>query len=290
MPDLPAYGAVVLYYRHGRDVSATISSLDRQSHRPANIVLVDNNSEDGVIDTLQMEGSLPANLLIVTLSTNVGYAGGMNTGFDQLPPNLPYVLFMTHELLLESTAVAHLTALASDEKAAIVGPSLTLPGGGVWSSGGYFRRGGAAIHSSTAIAGRFRESEWLDGSCLLMDSESFKAVGKFNESYFLYWEDADLCARLRETGRVLCSGLARAQQSTQSAPIYFNTCNRLRYWRLRRDPLNVIYSVVESLARLVIRDLASSERSTRTKARFLGIRDGLSLRPARRNIFTREQS
>jgi GT2 family glycosyltransferase len=47
---------------------------------------------------------------------------------------------------------------------------------------------------------REREVDWASGACLLVRRDAAEAAGFFDERYFLYWEDVDLCAALRSRG------------------------------------------------------------------------------------------
>ena len=66
--------------------------------------------------------------------------------------------------------------------------------------------------------------QWLSGACMLARREAFEAVKGFDDRYFLYWEDADLCRRLRARGYHVryvpgASAIHRVGHSTRTARI-----------------------------------------------------------------------
>jgi len=50
------------------------------------------------------------------------------------------------------------------------------------------------------VAQGLSHPDWLAGMFMLFPREAFGRVGGFDESYFLYYEDVDICARLRKLG------------------------------------------------------------------------------------------
>lgn len=266
----PSYGAVVLYYRLGEGVADTVAALMAQSHPPQEVVVVDNASGDGVLDRLASERQIDPSVRVIHLDENHGYSGGMNRGIAALRRTTTNVLLLTHEVLLDPSTLEQLSALSVG--AVAVGPTLELPEGGVWSSGGYLTRTGRPRHHVDAIDGDSRAAAWLDGACVLANRTSLDGIGGLDETFFLYWEDVDLGTRLNAVGPVLCTSTARAQQATGTAPIYFDSRNRLHYWRKHGGRAKLLASLAELLLRLLLRDFPSRSR---VGARVAGIRDGL---------------
>lgn len=73
--------------------------------------------------------------------------------------------------------------------------------------------------------------DWVAGMCMLLRAVQFKQLGGFDTRYFLYYEDVDLCARLRLSGlQVALTPAARVTHAAQRA-----SHRKLRYlaWHVR---------------------------------------------------------
>ena len=216
----PEIAAILVNYNAGGELARALRSIaDEMVGRSWEAFVVDNASSDGsgasVADFAPM-------VQLVQNTANVGFSRGVNQGLAA--STAPLVLIMNPDCRLVAGAVAILrSVLDARPDCAIVGPRILNPDGSVQGSA----RGDpdmlTGLFGRTALLGRLvpflpvakrnvvaeeaiRSGEqsvmvdWLSGACMLARRTALEQVGGFDERFFLYWEDADLCRRLRLHG------------------------------------------------------------------------------------------
>lgn len=234
---------VIVNYNAGAALSATLASLPEGLDGIGwDCVVVDNRSVDGS-ERAAERGDGRVRLL--RNGANVGFARGVNAGLAHT--GAPLVLILNPDCVLDRESVARLRCeLLRWPRCAIVGPRILDPDGGLQDSArgdpnlmtGIFGRTGSlsrllpGLHvvRKNLVAQQALQSgasstvvDWVSGACMLARRDALTLVGGFDEAYFLYWEDADVCRRLRTAGwetRYVPSAIVRHQvgQSSRTAP------------------------------------------------------------------------
>lgn len=249
-----SYAVVVVYYRNWPDVMATLEDLEKQSVRPEAVVVVDNSPGDERLDEVSLR--FPR-CHLVRPSTNAGYGAGMNLGIVQAGQlvDVPSLLLLTHEVRLEPTAAeVLLRALEAGPQLAVAAPLLgDLQDASVtWSAGAVLegwrlrpRHRGIGTPLDSQRGAPQLTCDWVDGAALMVRSEAIGRLGGFREDFFLYWEEVDLCLRLRHGGwQVACVPTAVAWQRPSGTPTYLECRNRLLLLRAHASRWAVLAEVM----------------------------------------------
>ncbi|MEU6138423.1 glycosyltransferase [Nocardioides sp. NPDC047086] len=289
-----SFGDPALLERHTTQVAAEL--------RPARIVVVDNHSTDANRDAVralcEREGWTG-----VFPGTNTGFGAGCNLGASAaLAEGAEVLLFLNPDATIDAESAVRLMAAVEAEPLLLAGPRVLGPDGVVASAGldldletgamRPWRRRGKHAGAETLLP-------WVTGACFAVTSELWERLSGFDERYFLYWEDVDLCARVQALGgRVSVveeataihsgGGTQRAEGSRAKSPAYyyFNIRNRAlfaRTWlgqeRQRAWRRRAVGAAYEILMRGGRRQLLHPVRPLFAVMR--GLRDGRRDRPVR---------
>jgi GT2 family glycosyltransferase len=190
----PSVWTVVVHYG---DPAVTDRVLERLAHStaPMAIVVVDNAGTF----------KAPAGVRYIRLATNLGFAGGANAGARlALSEGAAHVWFLNNDAEPEPDALEKLLETVRSCRAACIVGSLEVdprdpePG----NLEAYLLPGlPATLRATVRVAHGSRASvDFLSGFSMLVSRSAFEALGFFDETYFHYCEDVDLCLRARQRG------------------------------------------------------------------------------------------
>lgn len=161
-----------------------------------NVVVIDNGSKDGTAGLVRRH--IP-HAQLIERSDNIGFGAANNQAMEQV--RTPFALLLNPDSSIAAADVSILLdSMTLYPRAAAIAPQSWRQDGRAQRS---FRQ---AFYKTPRHKGPYELAaatccvEWLHGCCLLLRTNSFKYIGGFDEEFFLYYEDDDLCLRFREAG------------------------------------------------------------------------------------------
>ncbi|MFC7724042.1 glycosyltransferase family 2 protein [Nocardioides sp. GCM10028917] len=261
---------VVVTYNSEAHVAQLLDSIPAAMAGLAHsVVVVDNGSSD---DTPHLVAARTDCTLV--RSSNVGYAAGVNRGIAESGPARAF-LILNPDATLDPASVVAMLEVLSQPHVGVVAPRVREADGSLSPTlrrkPSLARAGGLSFTGIPAFAERIEEPgeydhehpvDWAVGAILLVDADCYRAVGGFDESYFLYSEETDFSLRAKDLGwstvyTPRAGGMHVGGGSGESATTHtMKIINRVRIYRRRAGtPLAWVYfvvTVVNELRRAVL--------------------------------------
>ncbi len=262
-------GVVVLTYGTAGTHVELLDSLLAQGVPATAIVVAHNPAVAGEPDP-----ELPPGCDLVRCERNGGYSGGMNRGLERWAerPEAPeLLLLLSHDARLRPGALAALLAAAARAPGfGVLAPVLMLTGSEQpFSFGGDSDSRGVTTHRKRPpswVEDGIAPCDWVDGGTMLVRAEAIERAGEFDERFWAYCEESELCLRIRRAGlRVGVVPAAVADQDPGGekrlgAWSYLLTRNGAEYARRAAGTKGAVLAVARSagfvavnLARMVAR-------------------------------------
>jgi GT2 family glycosyltransferase len=202
----PSVTIIVLNW-NGRELTLRcLRSLASLTYPNYKVLVVDNGSEDGSIDTIRLHYP---EVQIVPLPNNYGYARGNNEGLKiALEEEPDWILFLNND-----------TEVAPDLIDALISGSRQFPDGALFGPKIYYGDGSRIWYAGGEIdffLGRLRHNgirqrdaehlsqpgltDFVSGCCLLIRADLVQRLEGFSPRYRMYMEDVDLCYRASKLG------------------------------------------------------------------------------------------
>jgi GT2 family glycosyltransferase len=197
----PLVYVLVLNWNNWKDTNKCLASLQGLAYTAWKVIVVDNGSTDGSVHHIRDEH--PA-VEVLELEKNGGFAKGNNAGIRRaLERKADYVWLLNNDTTVSPDALRALVTKAESH------PRLGALGSAIYSMAEPDRLqvwGGGRVNFWLGRSRHFVEPlpdqkiEFLTGASLFLRRSALEAVGLLDEGFFMYWEDADYCFRLRRAG------------------------------------------------------------------------------------------
>ena len=212
----------------------------------AEVLVLDNASDDGSADAVRSRGSEIAGLPLRLLALKQRQGKGANDSRLLREAEGQYGLLLNEDTELQPGAARALVeALDADPGAAAAGAQLLrpdgtpvpcawrLPGAGTALAGAVFLHKRLTVESGGT---RTRPVGWVQSSAMLVRRDAAEAVGWLDPDFFVYSDETDFCKRLADAGhRILFVPAARAVHHDQMASDEAGNERRIVEYHRNRD-------------------------------------------------------
>ena len=208
---------IIVNYHHSHMLDNCLESVYRTIEKiQFEVILVDNSSKDDGLESILKRYT---KIQFINNSKNVGFARANNQGAKIASGD--FLLFINPDtIMIEDAVEAMLGYIRSDSSIGILGPKVLNPDQTtqfscrkfptVWS--GLFNR--YSLMTRLFPNNRYSKDylmldydhnsicsvDWVSGCCMMMSESTLKKTGGFDENYFLFIEDVDLCRVIKEQG------------------------------------------------------------------------------------------
>jgi GT2 family glycosyltransferase len=203
---LPLVYAVTVNWQRPDDTLECLASLYTQDYPQLKVLVVDNGSQDGSVERFR-ERYPQAEIL--ALPENLGFAGGYNRGIQTaLERGAQFVFILNNDATVAPEAVRLLVECHRPD-IGLLAPLIfyTSAPDHVWSAGGQISRWTLEKDDRWTNRSDWQtwpatiEQDFVTGCAVLFPRTTLLQVGTFDEAYHMYYEDMDLCYRVRLSGR-----------------------------------------------------------------------------------------
>ncbi len=203
----PVLSIILVNFNDGAHLPECLSSIDEKAGGfDREIIVVDNASSDG---SASLVAERFPRVRLIRNAKNEGFGRANNRAARESRGE--FILFMNTDVILHpGTLELLMEEMRAHPDTGVVGPALLTPAGSFQASFGgrtsffaEFAKKGLLNRLRTRALRKDRlrrEVRWVSGAFLLARRKAFLESGGFDEGFFLYFEDIDLCERILDKG------------------------------------------------------------------------------------------
>lgn len=258
----PRVSIIILNWNGLTDTIECIRSIKKADYNNFEIIVVDNASKNN--EAGELKSIFGDYINIIKNEKNLGFTGGNNTAFEKVIKDnrSKYVLLLNNDTVVDKNFLGELIEVGeNDEKIGMMGSKIMYYDRPkiIWSAGGSVSRIFKKVKniginkedgSNYSVS---REFEYLSGCSLLIRSDLIKKIGGFDDIFFTYFDETDLCFRAREKGykllfvpkSIIFHKVSKSTGVRSDFTIYYLARNRIIF--LRKHSGNFIYYIAALL-------------------------------------------
>ena len=193
---------IIINYNTKNLLRACLSSVLAYNFNNAEIIVVDNNSQDESVEMLQSE--FADKIKLIVNQTNFGFGAANNQAAKVAQSK--YLFFLNSDTLMWEDILPRLFGfLETYQQVGIISPQLLLEddtmqlyayGKFPTISNSIFKR----LNKIKETGEDYLPVDWVSGAALIIRRELFAKLSGFDEKFFMYFEDMDLCQRVKDAG------------------------------------------------------------------------------------------
>ncbi len=205
------WSVIIVNYRSRKYLKEAIASLlqvERETKLSWEIIVVDNHSPKEESKKIKNDWRHEPRAQVIVSKNNLGFGGANNLGAQKAKGK--YLFFLNPDTLCNEELLEELKTLLTREGCGVVAPKLMLPNNcpQLYSSDQFPTLGRTLSskflsqndnHPTKTQA--LRPVDWVSGAAMAMEKTLFEQIGGFDERFFMYFEDVDLCRRVATSGR-----------------------------------------------------------------------------------------
>lgn len=286
--DAPKVVVVVLHFNDFDHTARCVESLTQLDYRNFHILVV-NNSREQEHDK-QLAQRFAGEITCLTMDRNMGFSGGCNAGIDYaLAQGAEFVWLLNNDAYCQPDSLQPLISAAMEHPdAGVLGGVLLEPKrNGMEQAGlGYIDYWRAKIFTCEPRSSEVQACDWVCGGNMLLRARAIIDCGAFDDAYFLYKEDVELCTRLRRHGfkclyvpasKVHHEGSMSTAGERAIWRYYYSARNRLLFFfQSASRPLFfwcLLVCCFQLIKHLAFYPLASEKKRIKTRGEYLGLID-----------------
>lgn len=270
----PLIYIILVNYKSYKDTIECIESLRSVNYDNFKVVIIENGSNDESYEIIKKKCR---DEIIIKSENNLGFAGGNNLGIEiAMRDGAEYILLLNNDTTVEPDFLTHLKeAFNYGKNVGIVGCKINYYknkniinyGGGeiVWNKFTTVFFDTDKVDTNDDL---IKEITFISGCAMMISRSAIEKIGMLDDSYFMYYEDTDYCARATQSGfKLLYQPKSKIYHKISSSSggdlspfvLYWSTKNRQKFRKKFAKNVSIlnriyfdIFNLISRITRVII--------------------------------------